>query len=192
MADASPFAFRAISADDGKSRRLAELRVDFVDERGDAVFSLRLRQQQRQAQQGHHDRRPCRQPGSAHGGRHLQLPLPQVPPQSEKARRQQQTERRGDVDGEQTEPVRAGLRVVRRNEQLPDAENGQCGQRKIDDPFSGSVHGPIGRGRLDIGACPRPRFPRIAHGRGRWRAPSRRESRRPATGLRRRRLRCHR
>ena len=67
-----------------------------------------------------------------HGRGHLQVPLPKVPPEAEKARGEQQAKAAGHVDHQEREDVAPGARIA--YEQMSDSKQRQGGKREVDDP----------------------------------------------------------
>ena len=148
LADAAAFALAAVARQHRQPRRLPRFRINLVDERRQRELPLRTRNQQGQKQQRGGKTGPHREPGSRHGHGHLQFALPQIAAQPQKAGRQQEPQRGRHIDGQQLEPECPARGVCRRNEQLPDAEQRQRRQGKINDPTPGRVRSTARQSRI--------------------------------------------
>ncbi len=92
-------------------------------------------QDAKQKQPQDHDR-PDPQPHTRHIGRHLQLPLTQVPSQPQKTGGQQQSHGATDIHDQQTETGESHIGRVRWDQPLADRKQGQSGDRIVDHPDS--------------------------------------------------------
>ena len=105
-----------------------------VGHAGDRVLGGGARQDRAGGQQGDDDRGPEADPHAGHFGGHLHAALPQVSAQAQEARRHQQSQPGRHVDAEQLERPEPPRRVAAGDEQLPEAEQRQGGEREVDDP----------------------------------------------------------
>ena len=111
--------------------------IDLIDPMGQGVLSLGAGDEHGDPQHQQPQQSAPNQPPHRNLRGHLQVPLPEVPPQPQETGRQQQPQRGGDIHHQQLEGIPAPHQVTRGNEQLAQPKQGECGEREVHNPRAG-------------------------------------------------------